>query len=290
MPVTVNGEFITDDEIYAEYNRLRGLAEQGPEGLSCCEGQEEYHEMAKENMITRVLLAQEAGRQRISVAQEKIDAAIEKLRAENEGNFQFEASLTCPQDRANLESNIQTHLVIEQLLDSEVGGMPVLSEEQVEQYYNDNLDSFVSPPKIHVKHILKSLDHGAGRRSSYNELVGAREKLGAGEDFQELCDQHSDRPGEESDLGWFSPGEIAEEFEAVVFSMKKDEISPVFMTPFGYHIATVLGREEPAPYPLEQIKEQVHQIAAERMRLEKIAGYVETLKAKAEIEETEVEV
>ena len=286
MPVTVNGEVITDDEIYDEYTRLRGIAENGPEGLSSCEGQEEFQEMAKNNMIARMLLAQEAGRQRISVPQESIDAAVEELKAENEGNFQFEASLRCPEDRAKLNSNIRTHLIIEKLLEGEVGGMPVLSEEQSEQYYHDHMDSFVSPPKIHVRHILKSLDRGAGRRS-YNELVDVRAKLMAGEEFQKLCDEHSDRPGEEGDLGWFSPGEISEEFEAVVFSMKPNEISPVFMTPFGYHIATVIGRVDPAPYPLEEIREQVQQIAADQMRLEKTAAYVETLKRKAEIEETE---
>jgi parvulin-like peptidyl-prolyl isomerase len=290
MPVTVNGEVITDDEIYDEYNRLRGIAEQGPEGLTCCEGQEEYHEMAKNNMITRVLLSQEAGRQSISALQDDIDAAVEKLKAENEGNFQFEASLSCPQDRASLESNIRTHLIIEKLLESEVGGTPDLSESDAEQYYNDNIDSFVSPPKIHVKHVLKNLDHGGGRKSSYEELVSIREKLLAGEDFQKLCDENSDRPGEESDLGWFSPGEIAEEFEAVVFSMQKDEVSPVFMTPYGYHIAKVLDREESAPYPLDDIREEVQQIAAERARMEKIAAYVETLKGMAKIEETEQEI
>ncbi|MDP7133511.1 MAG: SurA N-terminal domain-containing protein, partial [Planctomycetota bacterium] len=121
MPVTVNGEIITDDEIYDEYNRLRGIAENGPEGLSCCEGQEEFQEMAKNNMIARMLLAQEAGRQRISVPQESIDAAVEELKAENEGNFQFEASLRCPEDRAKLNSNIRTHLIIEKLLEGEVG-------------------------------------------------------------------------------------------------------------------------------------------------------------------------
>ena len=50
-------------------------------------------------------------------------------------------------------------------------------------------------------------------------------------DFMELVREHSDKPEEEADLGWYR-GDLMDEFELITFSMKIDEIVQ-FLQPNG---------------------------------------------------------
>lgn len=57
--------------------------------------------------------------------------------------------------------------------------------------------------------------------------------------FTELAKKYSEEPGAKEtggDLGWFGKGIMVEEFEKAAFNLKKDEISGIIETPFGYHI------------------------------------------------------
>jgi len=57
---------------------------------------------------------------------------------------------------------------------------------------------------------------------------------------------YSDDPGskiKDGDLGWQTKGTMVPEFEAAVFSLKVNEISPVFETKFGFHFLELLDRK-----------------------------------------------
>lgn len=60
-----------------------------------------------------------------------------------------------------------------------------------------------------------------------------------GDTFTKFAKENSTEPGADTtggDLGWFSKGQMVEEFENVVFSMKTNTISEVVKTDFGYHL------------------------------------------------------
>lgn len=74
-------------------------------------------------------------------------------------------------------------------------------------------------------------------------------QLKHGADFAELAKRYSMDPGTKNvggDLGWNRRGSgLVPEFEAMMFSLRPGELSPVFRTPFGYHIIRV-DRVQPA--------------------------------------------
>jgi parvulin-like peptidyl-prolyl isomerase len=47
---------------------------------------------------------------------------------------------------------------------------------------------------------------------------------------------------------------MVDEFDEVVFALKRGERSPIFRTVFGLHIATVLDRRGAGAQPLEEIR------------------------------------
>lgn len=66
-------------------------------------------------------------------------------------------------------------------------------------------------------------------------------------DFPNLARTYSDDPGSArngGDVGWVSPGEMVGSFEAMMNKTAVNSISPVFESPFGWHILQVLGERD----------------------------------------------
>ena len=75
------------------------------------------------------------------------------------------------------------------------------------------------------------------------------------------------------------------EFEDVVFAMKEGEVSEVFQSRFGYHIAKVFKRFPAQPRPLEEVADQVKQTLQEQRENAAIDAFTDELRQQATIEE-----
>ena len=112
-------------------------------------------------------------------------------------------------------------------------------------------------------------------------------QLQNGADFEALARAHSDKGDEHIDLGFFKRGELAEEFEIVAFSLDVGEVSPVFATPFGYHLIKLTERKPATPKPFDEVRDTVReQMLAERKQ-EKTRALVKELEGRAVIEDVE---
>lgn len=72
-----------------------------------------------------------------------------------------------------------------------------------------------------------------------------------GANFADLARRLSDDKGSASrggDISWVQKGQTVKEFEDVVFSMKKGELSKPFLSPFGYHIVKLMDKQNFFPY------------------------------------------
>lgn len=74
------------------------------------------------------------------------------------------------------------------------------------------------------------------------KIEGVRKEIVEGADFSVKAIQYSEDPGSYLDggnLGVVERGEMVPEFEAVIFKLKEGELSEVFESPFGFHLAIV---------------------------------------------------
>jgi len=73
-----------------------------------------------------------------------------------------------------------------------------------------------------------------------------KRQIEAGADFAELAGEHSKCPSGErgGELGEFSPGQMVEEFDDVVFSGDLGKIHGPVQTQFGFHLIEITGRTE----------------------------------------------
>ena len=78
-----------------------------------------------------------------------------------------------------------------------------------------------------------------------------------------------------------------DEFEVVAFSMKTGEVSPVFCTPHGFHLAKVTARKVGKPKPFEEVRAEIEAELIAQRQDAKLQELVDELKKTAKIEYTE---
>jgi len=288
VPLVINGQRIDDAVLNGEFANIKSYFE-SLGNVSCCERDPEFRGYARQNIVARVLLAQEAQRALPPTPPDDVEAALEKLKEENGGEQRFLAALGATPDqldlvRRDLEADLRVRRLVEGLSDGDAEP----TDTDLRRFYDEHLDYFKTAEEVRASHILKSA-RGEKRHEAYEELRQLRKRLQAGENFEDVARKHSDKADEHIDLGFFKRGELAEEFEVVAFSLDVGEISPVFATPFGYHLITVTERKPATPKPFEDVRPQVLELVLAERRQEKTRKLVEELQARATIEEVEEE-
>ena len=291
MALRINSTLVTHSDLYQEMDQLKAVARQRGESVNCCERDQEFMAYARDNMIARVLLTEEADRRGVTVPDAEVEAQFARIVAEAGGEEHFYINHNSSADQVpQFKAGLGINLRLQRVLDEAVGPSLPPTDAEIEAYYRANLERFMTPRRIRVSHMLKTLDHGANARAAYDELAQVRALLvagGEGVDFAKLVQAHCDRKDNDGDLGFFARGELVEEFEAVVFSINVGEISPVFLSPFGYHIAKVTDQQPPTPRPLDEIRDQVAQQLRDETHQTKMRAFVDALKAGATIEDVD---
>jgi parvulin-like peptidyl-prolyl isomerase len=118
-------------------------------------------------------------------------------------------------------------------------------------------------------HVVRYIE---GRSTEEERMVieRIRERLFQ-EPFAEVVTRYSDCPENGGDLGYFPRGVMVEEFDAVVFSAPLDELTPVFETPLGFHVALVKDRKKEGVLTLNEVAPQISHILL-RQKLDREIG------------------
>jgi parvulin-like peptidyl-prolyl isomerase len=300
MALIINGETIDDEVVSQEFSNVKAYFQQRGD-ISCCERDAEFRKTATDNLITRILLVQEARRTTEPVAPAEVDQALENLKKEHGGAEKFYAAFNLVPDQEGIvKRDLESSLLVQKMLERLAAADPEPAEADLEDYYRKNIERYKTAEEVRASHILKRLSRGVDRTKVFEELREVRGRLLAGADFDAAAREHSDNckeePGEAEkpqgdpiDLGFFRRGTFVEEFELVAFSLGDGEVSPVFLTPFGYHLVKRTGRKPATPKPFEEIRAAVRDHFLEERRRLKVEAYAGELRARACIEGLEEE-
>ena len=287
MPLVVNNQAIDDAIIDQEFSAIKAHYE-SMGSMSCCERDEEFRGYARDNIIFRALLTQEAQRSISEPNAKEVDEAFSKLKKDNGGDDQFYASMSLTPDQDEIIRNdLAMNMQVETLRENIFAEIKHPTEEELIKYYSNNKDQFRDEDEVRASHIFKSVREVEKREEIFNELCGIREKIINGLDFFEIAKSYSDKPEEEIDLGYYKRGELMDEFEIITFSMKLGEVSPVFNTAHGFHLAKVTDRKTGLTKPYEDVKSIIKEELILLAQDKKLKEYVEELKSSADIKYTE---
>lgn len=184
----------------------------------------------------------EEGRQRL--LEELINQELFYLDAKDK-NMKEEQEFKAELERA--KENLLKQYAMRKLLSK-----AKVSENEIEDYYNDNKEMFKQGEQVKAKHIL------VDDKEKAEEII---EELNNGLDFEEAAKKYSKCPSKEKggDLGYFTKGRMVPEFEEAAFDMKEGEISNPIKTQFGYHIIKVEDKKEESQKTLDEVRGQIEQ-------------------------------
>jgi parvulin-like peptidyl-prolyl isomerase len=118
--------------------------------------------------------------------------------------------------------------------------IPSVDEAAARAWYEAHPDDFRAGERA-VLEIVRFPKSATPEDSAFvrEELEDVRRMVvEEGKDFAELAKTWSEDPSGErgGDLGFFQRGDMVPEFEKAAFALAPGEVSPVFLSPFGYHI------------------------------------------------------
>ena len=283
MPLTINGQIVDPALIEQEFSNIKSYYERMSQ-VSCCERDSEFLGYAKENITARVLLNQDAEKNGKPPSDAEVDAAIAKLKEEHGGEEQFyyKAGIT-PEQEDLVRKDVAASLRVDNHLTAMLGPDCEPTDEQLRAFYDENIDEFMTDEEVSACHLFKSLSQTNDRQALYDSLRDLRKRAVAGEDFEALAKEHTDKEEKDVDLGYFKQGELSDEFEVIAFSLEVGDVTPVFSSHWGFHLAKITGRKPAEPLPFEEVKDDVRALYIADDSQKKTQEAVEKLKAAATI-------
>ncbi|MFN0104305.1 MAG: peptidylprolyl isomerase [Bryobacteraceae bacterium] len=284
MGLQINGEYVDDAIIRQEAASMRPRYEEMTQDMDPIQREVQLRDWARENVIERVLLRQSAMADGEPVAAEELDERLTSMFPPAGDLENCEAGTTrAGVDKDAARRDIEAQIRIERLIRKVGEKAPKPKHKEVVEFYKKNRDEFKTPPMLHASHIVKNVDEGADEDAALEAIRLAEAELKSGKPFAEVADQFSDCAGQGGSLGWFPMGEMVEEFEAVLVPMEPGQVSEVFRSTFGWHIATLHEKRPEGVRPLDDVKGQIEAALARERQEKALEDYVDALRAKAEV-------
>jgi len=159
--------------------------------------------------------------------------------------------------------------------------------KDVVAFYLKNRDSFEEPESVRAAHIVKNVDERNSEADARAAIEKAQGELANGRPFAEVADEMSDCPGQGGDLGYFARGQMVPAFDDVVFALAPGQVSGIFRTEFGFHIAKVLARKPAGIRKLEEVQDRISEHLLAEKKQKRLHQFVDNLRARAAIRREE---
>ena len=217
-----------------------------------------------ETLIEKLLLVREARKMGFKVSEGELNSAVEGVLRENQID-RSQLDMALAQEGITFDkykADLKDQILRSKLLDRKIRGTINISDEELKLYFEKNNESLGLDDQIRVRHILFLVPKGADEGQILKIKGRAEEilkKAKAGEKFEALARKHSEGPSASSggDLGFFRKSDMVKEFANAAFALEENEISPLVLSPFGFHIIKLLEKKGGARPIFEDVKERI---------------------------------
>ncbi|MEZ5367171.1 MAG: peptidylprolyl isomerase [Bryobacterales bacterium] len=236
MGFTVNGEPVADAMLAAETESLLARFRQlSPEQLAQFGFQEgsmeqRAREWARENVIERILMRQEALRDPEPIPEETLEKAEEAMYKRFGGREKFaESGMTAETIRAEAEATVKLDRLLGRITSQSKRRRPATWPHAIATRKNAGRRA----SRCMRRTSSSTSTNRSAKKKARKAIDEAKAEIDGGATFEEVADKASDCPGNGGDLGWFGRGKMVDEFENVVFAMEPGHVSDVFRSVFA---------------------------------------------------------
>jgi len=227
-------------------------------------------ETAINNLIDACLLMEESKKCDIHIDESSVHFQFQEIQSHYESHEEFIKDLAESNISVDkLLENIGNGLRIKKYIKSQFLDSIDIKPEQIREYYESHKEQLQYPERARIYHILISNRDP----QAFDKLEEVSKKLFDNEDFCDVANDYSECPSakKSGDLGFITRGDLVEDLENVIFSMKEDQIVGPIPTDFGFHFVKLVEKEEKRIPSCDEIKDSL------KKQLEKIAGELELL-------------
>ncbi|HPO13624.1 MAG TPA: peptidylprolyl isomerase [Candidatus Hydrogenedentes bacterium] len=162
----------------------------------------------------------------------------------------------------------------------------VISESDMQKYYQEHKDEFSRPERVRLRRIFLSGGKTPEEQARVKARMEAlREEVLQGSDFAVLARQYSQGPDapEGGMVGWVSHGDLVPELEKAAFELTSGEVSSVIATEYGYQILKSEEKEEAGQLSYEKARTEIEPRLREKFADERFKAWMDELKKRSRV-------
>ncbi len=179
----------------------------------------------------------------------------------------------------DFKQNLKNGIVTQKVIQQEVGGHIVITQQEIQQFYDQHKAEMERPEQVRLSEILVSTQKGAevkteSGKAALPEMPDAQvvaeaqkkadsiyQQLQKGADFATVAKANSDGPTSQAggDLEYFKRGTLSKELEDKVFALKAGEYTQPIRTNQGWVILRVSEHQEPGVPPLKDVETRIQE-------------------------------
>jgi len=228
-----------------------------------------------ERLIDRELMLAEAGRRHIRPSPEELERALAPTR-EGMPAKELEATLAAAgTDRESWRRAAERDLTIEKL-QAAITAPVTVNEQELDAWIARHRDRRELPEEVRAAQLLVRTEATA---------VEARRRIVGGAAFADVAREISLSPDADhgGDLGYFARGQMPPEFDEVVFSLPRGQLSDVVASPYGFHLFLVNDRRPGRVRSDEELRADVRTALLAGKREEAFRAWLADARARARI-------
>ncbi len=276
----INNNIITRADLRRSQEQLAADARQPDSAGPLADPKEKEADLLRD-LIDQQLLLQKGDELGISADTEvikRLDELRKQMHAESMEDLEKAAQaqgVSWEEFKQNMKNSIITQHVISQ----EVGGHITVSQQEIQQFYEQNKAVMERPEQVRMSEILISTQKSPAVKTEKGqevlpeapspEVVAAAkakadkvyDQLKKGGNFADLAKQYSDGPTAASggDLEYFKRGTLSKELEERVFAMTPNGYTEPVRTNQGWVILKVTEHTTPGIPPLKDVESRIQE-------------------------------
>jgi peptidyl-prolyl cis-trans isomerase C len=278
--IIVNGQYIDENALQLESERLqldpnlRAIPDETQRSA-------QVRAAAEHSLICRTLVEQTARADPRPIDPDLISKEVERQKILGGCRAGF--------DDSRLRAGIEMELRVNRTLADLVAGAYKPTEADLRAFHAEHGHNFRSPEIFHAAHIVKHVNEFQTEAQAREAIETALAELEIGEPFEAVAERWSDCKGNGGDLGAFPSGRMVQEFEDVLRTLDVGRRSGIFVTPFGFHIAELRGRQLDGSADFDSVRGDIERVLTTMAEHQALMMSVEALRLKADIQRVPVE-